>query len=145
MQIVVSSRDRVKNYIQEEEHAVISIRDPEGEKATFPPNPCRIAVLYLKFHDWDDKQKIKFEVFYEESAKQMIFFSKKDAKRIVKFVKKYQHLSLLICQCEAGISRSAGVAAALNKCINGSDEYYYKNYVPNSLVYRMVMNAWMEV
>jgi len=47
----------------------------------------------------------------------------------------------IICQCPAGLSRSAGMAAALAKYFNGDDTRYFKEYLPNMRVYRMVLNA----
>ena len=66
------------------------------------------------------------------------------AKKIVKFVKKYLNdVELIVCQCEAGISRSAGIAAGLAKCIDGDDDYFFKRYLPNSLVYSMIRKEWL--
>ena len=41
--------------------------------------------------------------------------------------------------CEAGISRSAGAVAALSKVINGDDSYFFKMFLPNRLVYRLIL------
>lgn len=46
-----------------------------------------------------------------------------------------------IVHCEAGQSRSAGVAAALSKWINGEDWDYFLNpkYTPNSYCYQTIL------
>lgn len=48
-------------------------------------------------------------------------------------------INLIICQCEAGISRSAGVAGALSKVLNKDDSKIFEDYCPNMLVYRTVL------
>ena len=70
--------------------------------------------------------------------------SEEDGKRVVEFVKR--HLPLrpdIVVHCAAGVSRSAGVAAALGKWLNGDDSFVfdspYKN--PNMLCYKRVLEA----
>ena len=48
--------------------------------------------------------------------------------------------------CEAGQSRSAGVAAAIMKYLYNNDTDIFNNryYKPNMLCYRKVLNAFME-
>ena len=74
-----------------------------------------------------------------------VFFDLKMAKEIVDFVANFvtwENLELIVCQCDAGISRSAGIAAALAKCLNGDDKYYFKHFLPNSLVYSQIIKEW---
>jgi hypothetical protein len=44
--------------------------------------------------------------------------------------------------CGAGVSRSAGVAAALGKWLNNDDGFIFNNfsYCPNFTCYRLVLN-----
>lgn len=73
---------------------------------------------------------------------------KSDAKAIVDFVMANKHNGKhFIVQCDAGVSRSAGVAAALMKYFNGDDSPIFDNsqYCPNMRCYRMVLEALMEV
>lgn len=67
-----------------------------------------------------------------------------DAKQIAQFVDKYfGNIDMIIVHCEAGVSRSAGCAAAIMKFYRGDDTPIFDNghYVPNMLVYRKVLNA----
>jgi predicted protein tyrosine phosphatase len=51
-------------------------------------------------------------------------------------------VDVVIVHCGAGVSRSAGLAAALAKWYNGSDlEFFKPPYAPNMLVYRTMLEA----
>lgn len=72
---------------------------------------------------------------------------KEDAEKIAAFVMINKHNGRhFIVQCDAGVSRSAGVAAALMKYFNGDDTPIFNNpqYCPNMRCYRMVLEALME-
>ena len=64
-----------------------------------------------------------------------------DAKKIHQFVERYKHRDFII-QCDAGVSRSAGVAGALMKYYNGDDSEIFDNpkYRPNMRCYRTMLN-----
>ena len=52
---------------------------------------------------------------------------------------------MVICQCDAGISRSSGMAAAIAKAFNGEDNWLFEHYIPNRTVYRKVLEKlWMD-
>ncbi|MBR1496099.1 MAG: metallophosphoesterase [Oscillospiraceae bacterium] len=53
----------------------------------------------------------------------------------------------LIVHCDAGISRSAGVAAAIGKCCNGDDRAFFRGgrYCPNMWCYRKTMAALSQL
>jgi predicted protein tyrosine phosphatase len=43
------------------------------------------------------------------------------------FINKYlDKVELIVCQCDAGISRSSAMAAALSKYITNDDKYFFK-------------------
>ena len=69
----------------------------------------------------------------------------KDAKKIVDFVS-YHKDKIIIVHCDAGQSRSAGVAAALSKYYNNDDSEYFDNprFTPNMWCYKLMLNALME-
>lgn len=94
--------------------------------------------LYLHFED--------FDIDLPGWSIQPI--QKSDAKAIVDFVMANKNNGKhFIVQCDAGVSRSAGVAAALMKYFNGDDSSIFDNpqYCPNMRCYRMVLEALMEV
>ncbi len=69
--------------------------------------------------------------------------SDEDAKKIVEFVKKYKDKRILV-HCDAGISRSSAVAAAILKHYTGDDSMIFDSrwYNPNRWVYRKVLEAF---
>ena len=71
--------------------------------------------------------------------------SDEDARKVVDFVEKYRN-ELILVHCDAGISRSAGVAAAILKACTGDDTQIFDNpyYVPNRWCYRKVLDAFAE-
>lgn len=145
MEFLVLPRYKVKDYVTDKKHILISIYCHDDTPAELDPNPLRLAILPLQFDDWDTKAKESIETKYKNSAEaqKQIFFSEEHAKQIIEFVRRYSDkIDLIICQCAAGISRSAGVAAALSKCLNGEDGYFFKNYLPNSLVYSTILKVW---
>ena len=120
--------------------AIISITDPRAPLAnlvgTDTNNPVNglCDVLRVQFMDTDIGSP---DCIQEEHARKIAEFvlSVKDS------------VDRLIVHCEAGQSRSAGVAAAILKYLTGSDDSIYCNvrYTPNSTCYRRVLNALYEL
>ena len=72
-------------------------------------------------------------------------FTDDQADQIVDFVENMRgKIEVLLCHCEAGISRSSGMAAAIMRILTGSDDEVFNNpkYIPNRFVYRKILNAW---
>ena len=117
----------------DEASAVISISDYDKNSPTLENNPGNGIVAHLKLK-FDDVERGEANCITE-----------RDALKIVSFVRGYAIVSnKLIVHCEAGVSRSAGTAAAIMKAINGSDWDIFDNprYVPNMTCYRMVLDAF---
>ena len=68
--------------------------------------------------------------------------SRTQAKEIAEFVKQHSDIEQLIVHCGAGISRSAGVAAAIMVYVNKDDSPIFDNkrYSPNMRCYRYVLS-----
>lgn len=129
MKLYVESFDGITSYKEDKPHVVISITSPNYHFPTLPDNPNRLDVLRLSFRDTElccelDKQ-----------------FTKKEAVQIIDFVLKHRrNIKAIWINCEAGISRSPAVAAALEKWFNHSDSQWFKNYVPNRRVYAILLS-----
>lgn len=137
----VLSRGLIANTVPKVPYVVISINSPGTTAPDINRNPNRKAVLRLTFNDI-------------ESGPQYQTISKKDARDIANFVMNwYSRVDLIVVHCDAGLSRSAGVAAAIAKTLNTdkyssnsltSDSEFFNHYTPNMLVYRTTMEAIEE-
>ena len=133
IQFMVLDERLIKEYNIVEKHIVISITSPGYEHAKLPELKSRVGLLQLKFYDID-KPVISH-------GKEYPTFTKEQAKTILKFFHSYKSkVNTVICQCEVGVSRSPAVAAALCKIIGQSDNKFFKYYVPNMFIYRLLLN-----
>ena len=136
MTIHIMSRSNAIKYSNaqhSETSAVISISDCDKDSPVLENNPNNgiAAQCKVKFDD------------VERGANNCI--TEADALRIVSFVSdNAKSQDRLIVQCEAGVSRSAGVAAAILKALTGNDREVFNSprYVPNMTCYRTVLNAF---
>ena len=162
MKFKVLSRQAIEEFESNEKHIVISISDPSSNKVKIISKP--VDILSLQFHDVDkplvarDKCTACKGTGYLPEYKNINdghcyrcttmldikLFTDQEAEQILNFVDKYKfEVKMIIIHCEAGISRSAGVAGALSLIYNGSDQYYFDKYIPNIFVYRKILNMYM--
>ncbi len=109
--------------------AIISFSDIEEEFIDFPKE---IDVLHVAFYDVRPYTVAKHH--YENILPQ--------AKQIAEFIlKKRREGKDIICQCDYGISRSAGCAAAILEMWEnrGIDIFADYRYSPNQFVYNKVL------
>ena len=152
MDIIVSSRMAVSGVVlkiqknaPDSKVVVISITDPKSDPVNLPVAYCDI--LRLSFHDLDRT--------YPISCPAIVLFNKDMARQIKDFI--VDHLCyngttdsaimstsnnmFIVVHCEAGISRSSGVAGALAKHFIGDDFKFFKYpYLPNRLAYSVLLN-----
>lgn len=129
-----------------EDKVIISISTPDDKLPEFhEQNYSILDVLFLSFYDIEHKDEIK------PAATEDQIFNDNMATQIANFVKfwdvKNNNVNIWI-HCDAGISRSAGVAAALQKYFNGDDSKYFANdgkYFPNRLCYTKTLQKLHEV
>ena len=130
-------------------HAIISITDPDKNFADFGPNENRVDILSLQFYDLED---IRDEMSPQDGAvyAEMFgsgLFSDQQAFQIVEFVERIKDkVNGFLIHCEAGVSRSAAVAAAIELMVNGSSDRVFqdKRYSPNGYVYRKLLEVWRD-
>ena len=136
-------------------HAIISIGEPESQQgespdqAKFANNKQRIGLLRLQFYDIDITSLTNngYIIEVQKALKKYEhgLFTDEHAEQILNFVEDMKDkIELLICHCEAGISRSSGTAAAILRILTGSDNKIFNDpkYFPNMLVYRKILNEW---
>jgi predicted protein tyrosine phosphatase len=131
--IMVMSRKETENIdIDGMSCAIISINDNNSKM----PNIKRHQLKGLITLFFDDVERDEYKYFA---------ISKNQSAAIVNFVNKFwNNVELLIVHCEAGISRSSGVAAAILKYKTGDDSFIFENksYVPNMKCYRMILDEF---
>lgn len=119
-----------ESYRIDEDCVIISISDLDKEPITFPVNHKIRDVCQLFFEDIDSDSPEA--ISYEQ------------AKEIAAFVDKYNKIAdPIVCyvNCEAGVSRSAGVGAAIAAYYLHDDSWIFKTKIPNRRCYRKVLGA----
>ena len=139
MEFLITNRHGITYLKPEVDHVVISICEPESLFPDLPKNNKRLGLLRLKFTDLDGIDIAK------QIGQEHLLMTKDQAKEILSFVDKYKDkVNLIICQCDGGVSRSSGTAAALSKILNNDDRWVFssRNYIPNMYVYRLLINEY---
>jgi len=128
----IKNKGTARNFRCDEPWACISIATFDD---TWPPidETNREGLLRMFFDDVDiPKYRNSFS---EEQAQHVLGFYEEMVEKGVE---------VMMVHCEAGISRSSGVVAALSKIFEGDDSYYFSDkspYHPNRLVYRSILEA----
>ena len=143
----VHSRQSISNVIIKDTlYAVISITCEEDDYPNLnlhEMNPYCLDILKIKFDDiWD----IEF-VDSTVSSRQCKLFTKQDAEEILSFFYSIKNkIGILLVSCDAGISRSAAVAASLLKIFKDDDTEIYNNprFHPNPMIYRIILDTYNE-
>jgi len=127
---LVLGRAEILRVVPEEPHIVISITDPGAPLAKIADAQARLDLLRLQFHDAETPQEGR------------ILLSDQEAQAVIAFVNQHKEASrLIVCQCEGGISRSAGVAAPLSRWLQSDDADFFRHFQPNRHVYEKVLQA----
>lgn len=126
--IIVSSRENIyaNSTLFNGPFIWISIRDRNDSSVPSLPSGC-IKSLYLDFDDSDDNNLMTYH----------------QAMSVAKFYADFGHCNNLLINCEAGISRSSAVAAAILKYVSNDDSQVFNNayFKPNRYVYRNVLKV----
>ena len=113
--------------------AIISITDSDKPINKFDHAVWIRGILRLQF---DDVERDEMDCMTEW-----------DAIKIQQFIDTVKDkVERIIVHCEAGVSRSAGVAAAIMKFLNGDDMPIFQSgkFCPNMTCYRLTLNALMD-
>jgi predicted protein tyrosine phosphatase len=134
----------------DEPHIIISINCPGDDPARIRENRATLGRVNLFFWDLDKvPEDGGVRIHGTDSGtfcpiKEEDLCQPSDAAKIIDLVDAHPEAEDIIVHCTAGKSRSAAIAAALHKVLNGSDEPIFgnKRYTPNMRVYRMVLDEW---
>jgi predicted protein tyrosine phosphatase len=139
MKIYILSRKflyhlRLDKKYKDSKTALISITDP-GSKLTEHPFHTFDYKLSLSFYDLEkDYIDTDNNIFYN-------VISDDDVEKIFHFVSDNK-FDVLVAQCEAGISRSAAVAAAVSKYFGLDNKWIFTKFVPNMHVYDKILKRF---
>ena len=153
MKIEIESRKSIKIRAKEPfpaHTAIISITDMDNDFVVLKNKPEYF--LRLKFDDVTHEMLEDYYSGCESPASDGIktlaekhhIFNDKQAEKVSEFVKSILNKAeLLICQCEFGQSRSAGLAAAVRQFLHGDGVEIFADdrYYPNKVVFRKVFAA----
>ena len=108
----------------------ISVMGPQYPQV-LPGLPEFDSILSLRFEDTHD-------------GSDEFRFSERDALRIWDFVERIRDQQHdLVVHCEAGMSRSAGIAVGLTTCLlPGQEAWYFEHYVPNRHVAGLLVSTF---
>lgn len=112
---------------------IISIRNINGRFAKIKKDKNIVNTLYLAFDDVEDPKD---------------GMNEQQAATIISFVNDHMNdAELCIVHCVGGISRSAGVCAALMKIVTGDDSKIFNNpnYCPNRNCYSTILRKYYGV
>lgn len=133
--ITVLPKGRAQEFTCDQPWAAISVStDPSSFAKLSAEN--RLGLLQVSF--WDIDQKNQHNGVNVE-------FTTEQAKDILTFVQDMlPSIDSLLVHCEAGMSRSPAIAAAISNILWGSnaDQVYFKKYTPNFFVYRKLLEAY---
>lgn len=129
--ILIMSRDEITGLELSGSDAVISFYDAGTEPVRF--GNCGVEVFCIELDDIDsDEPLFDYEKFFPQAGAvtEFIIRAMTAGKRI-------------ICQCEYGMSRSAGCAAAILEHYQGSGITVFADdrYCPNKAVFRKLLDA----
>jgi len=123
-----------------EKHIVVGFRTPKSRYQEIEYSPNCVGHIELWVHDIERTKPVGWES--SSSMRDIVLFSRDDAKKILDLVDKHKNeIELIVCQCDAGISRSSGAAAALSFILNGDDSLIMNNtrLWPNRLIYNTLL------
>lgn len=141
--LVVMSRDRAESYRLKKEvpHAIVSIGAPGDKPAKLRNYRCLLGVLRLSFDDAEVK-------FRSRSGYENTLIDDEQAEQIIRFAlgMRDRGVKLIICHCEAGISRSSATAAGLAHLFRKRTKRFFRYpYSPNALVYKKLIAAQARI
>lgn len=124
-------------------YVMVQIASPFDTHPGLLDDPHRVASLKVKFHDFHQVPHDATHQTMAELAHYM--YDRKTACSVVDLVREHrQRISLVAVHCEAGISRSAAMAAALAEIFRAERRDRVDPFVqavPNPLVYGLTLWA----
>ncbi len=138
MKFIIIGRADIDTIALDQPYAVISINTPSDTPAPYPEMPTLcVGLLRVEFADAQEASNLVPEPW---------LFDETNARGILEFARSVQdRAEVIVCQCDAGISRSSAVAGALSVLLNGSGSegfaFNSARYAPNMRVYKSILET----
>lgn len=134
--IRVADREQVERGLRvRRPYVLISIRDPGRRRVRPKANRLCVAMMELAFHDAEPVPGF-------EPARPIRYMTEDDARAIWRFLDEhFGKYAVIVVQCEQGMSRSPSVAAAIAGRLGLDDTRFWRDYQPNSYIYKLVRSA----
>jgi len=137
--IQIRSKPKAAEFTCDEKWAAISVSTRPGEWPELKTEN-RVGLLQLSFLDFS---------FVSDNLRKQYpdmdnhIFNATQAEKILEFMDGVKdEIDTLLVHCEAGISRSPAIAAAIDKIYLGNDaKRYFREYRPNILVYHVTTHV----
>ena len=134
-QIVIASKASINEVLTSfcSKHcALIAITSPgENHQLDFGCYKDFLPALFVSFGDCSEYDPDFHPITFEQ------------ADEIARFILSwYDTVEIFICQCEAGLSRSSGVAAAIAYILKLDDTNIYQGHYPNAYVKSAIIHAY---
>lgn len=130
--VIVIPKNKLQEYLTNKNYIVISTTTDDDAPAIV--NVTEDKVIRFTFEDKGKGDNGRI-------------FSKTEAMQIKDFISQHlDNLEQIVCSCDAGVSRSPAMAAAISYWLNGSDKQIWDNpkYIPNNHVYTTLLYTLME-
>lgn len=141
MKIQVESLQNAHRFVnnkwfgRREKFAIITITE---SKTHF--NYVDNIVDHLVLHVSDIDESMPYAI---TGSPRMVMFNNIHADLIKDFVEKWKDkVNFFLIHCDAGVSRSRAVAAALSWVFNGDDKEHFKKGIPNPTIYKKLLKAY---
>ncbi|MBR1454837.1 MAG: dual specificity protein phosphatase family protein [Lachnospiraceae bacterium] len=88
-----------------------------------------------------------FKIKFDDEEVEHLGITAEQANDIWKFIQEHldknEHIDTIVCSCDGGVSRSAGLAAAILMKFKGDDTEIWSDaeFAPNKLVYKRMCDA----
>ena len=148
MKFLIMNRREMKNFINKIHPfttGIITISDTDKNNINIT-NVCLVDGNKLARDGVHSFLPLKFDDVEKDSPTERAI-SKSDAEAIVKYINRVKNkVDCIAVNCEAGVSRSAGVCAAIMMALNGDDSEVFNDpsKCPNMRCYRTVLNEFAK-
>jgi predicted protein tyrosine phosphatase len=133
MKLIVKDRYSIeRGILVRSAYVVISIHDPDKQRARIPKQSGLRGVLYLAFHDAEPSERLAL-------PEDIVLMTEDQARQVWEFVRQWEgQVGSVVVHCEQGMSRSPAVAAAIFQAFGGDPQDFFREYQPNQYVYRLM-------